>query len=260
MYPYVQIGPIVLGTFGLTIGLAFVCAWKVLEANLRRHNLIDRLAEPIVLLLVLTGLVGSKLYAQLESPSQLLAHPFSSVFSSNGYTWFGGFLAGIATLWFLAKHYNIPALMLLDIVSPCAALGYGIARLGCLFAGDGDYGTATSLPWGMNFPNGLVPTAEYVHPTPIYECLASLLFFYYLWRAAGKELPRGSISARYLVLTGTARFLVEFIRLNPRTILGLSDAQVLSLLCVVVGLMLFGYNSLELHWRTVLVHTGDSPK
>jgi phosphatidylglycerol---prolipoprotein diacylglyceryl transferase len=260
MYPYIRIGPIVLWTYGLTIGFAVVCAWKLFEINLRRHSFPDRLAQPIVLLLVISGAAGAKLYAVLQTPAQLLAHPFSTVFSLNGYIWFGGFLAGITTLWFLAKHYNIPTLILLDIVSPCAALGYGIARLGCLFAGDGDYGTATSLPWGMSFPNGLVPTAEYVHPTPIYECLAGLLVFYYLWRAAGIELPRGSIFARYLVLTGTARFLVEFIRLNPRTILGLSDAQVLSLLCVVAGLILFGYNSLEFHWKTVLVHTGDNPK
>jgi phosphatidylglycerol:prolipoprotein diacylglycerol transferase len=177
----------------------------------------------------------------------------------NGYTWFGGFLSGVTTLWFLAKHFNIPSLALLDLASPCAALGYGVARLGCLLAGDGDYGAATSLPWGMRFPNGLVPTAEFVHPTPIYECLAGLLIFYYLWRPGRKVLPRGGISAAYLVLTGIARFLVEFLRLNPPTMLGLSNAQVMSLLCVAVGLTLFGHNSLTLHWRT-LVHIRDSLK
>jgi len=177
----------------------------------------------------------------------------------NGYTWFGGFLAGVTTLWFLAKHFNIPSLVLLDLASPCAALGYGVARLGCLLAGDGDYGTATSLPWGMRFPDGLVPTAESVHPTPIYECLAGLLIFFYLWRLGRKVLPLGSISAAYLVLTGIARFLVEFLRLNPPTMLGLSNAQVMSLLCVAVGLMLFGHNSLTLQWRA-LVHTRDSLK
>ena len=259
MYPYIRIGPFVLWTYGLTIGFAFVCAWKLLEVNLRRHNLPDRLAHPIVLLLVISGIAGAKLYAVLETPALLLAHPFSTVFSLNGYTWFGGFLAGVTTLWFLAKRFNIPSLVPLDLVSPCAALGYGVARLGCLLAGDGDYGIATSLPWGMSFPNGLVPTAEHVHPTPIYECLAGLLIFYYLWRVGKKDLPRGSILARYLVLTGIARFLVEFLRLNPPSVFGLSNAQVMSLLCVAVGLMLFGYNSLTLQWWT-LVNTRGSPK
>ena len=259
MYPYIRIGPILLWTYGLTLGFAFVCAWRALEVNLRRHNLPDRLAQRIILLLVISGIVGAKLYAVLEAPAQLLAHPFSSIFSSNGYTWFGGFLAGVTTLWFLAKHFNIPSLVLLDLASPCAALGYGVARLGCLLAGDGDYGIATSLPWGMSFPNGLVPTTEHVHPTPIYECLAGLMIFYYLWRLGKRDLPHGNILARYLVLTGITRFLVEYLRINPPTMLNLSNAQIMSLLCVAVALRLLGHNSLTLHWRT-LVHTRDRPK
>src|SRR4030095_15110194 len=147
MYPYIRLGPIVLWTYGLTIGLAFLLGWKVLEVNLRRHRLPERHAQPIILLLVISGIVGAKLYAVLETPALLLAHPFSTVFSLNGYTWFGGFLAGVTTLWFVAKHFNIPSIVLLDLASPCTALGYGIARLGCLFSGDGDYGVATSLPW-----------------------------------------------------------------------------------------------------------------
>ena len=106
----------------------------------------------------------------------------------------------------------------------------------------------------MSFPNGTVPTVEYVHPTPIYECLFGLLIFYYLLRAAGDELPHGSITARYLVLTGCARFLVEFIRLNPRTILGLSSAQIISLLCIVSGLVMLGYYS-NLRRRIVQLST-----
>jgi phosphatidylglycerol---prolipoprotein diacylglyceryl transferase len=259
MYPYIRIGPILLWTYGLTIGFAFVCAWRVLEVNLRRHNLPPRLAQRIILLLVISGIVGAKLYAVLEGPAQLLAHPFSSVFSSNGYTWFGGFLGGVPTLWFLAKRFNIPSLVLLDLASPSAALGYGVARLGCLLAGDGDYGIATSLPWGMSFPNGLVPTREHVHPTPLYECLAGLMIFFYLWRLGKRDLPHGNILARYLVLTGIARFLVECLRLNPPTVLNLSNAQIMSLLCVAVALMLFGHNALTLHWRT-LVDTRYRPK
>lgn len=240
-----------LATYGITMGLAFVCAWKVLETNLRYRNLSDRLAEPVVLALALAGIAGSKMYHALETPSQLLAHPLSSLFGLNGYAWIGGVLSGITTLWFLAKHFSIPVLVLMDMVSPCAALGYSIGRLGCLLAGDGDYGVATSLAWGMRFPDGLVPTVEYVHPAPAYECVVGLLVFYYLWRVARTELPPGNILARYLVLTGAARFLVEFIRVNPKAILGLSNAQIVSLLCVAGGLVLSGYNSLSSARRTV---------
>lgn len=259
MYPFIRIGPFVLWTYGLAIGVAFVLAWKILEVNLKRHNLPSRLARPIILTLVVSGFVGAKLYAVLETPGQLFAHPFTTLFSLNGYTWFGGFLAGITALWLLARHFNIPSLMLLDIGSPCVALGYGVARLGCLLAGDGDYGTPTSLPWGMSFPNGLVPTAQYVHPTPIYECLAGLLIFWYLWRVGKGVLPSGSIFARYLVLTGITRFLVEFLRLNPPSMLGLTNAQIVSVLCVAAGLTRLGYNSLRLNAPN-LAHTQSRPE
>jgi phosphatidylglycerol:prolipoprotein diacylglycerol transferase len=187
----------------------------------------------------------------MEAPPRLFADPVSTIFSLNGYTWLGGFLAGVASLWFAAGRFNISSLALLDLASPCAAFGYGIARLGCLLAGDGDYGTATSLPWGMSFPRGLVPTAEHVHPTPVYECLAAILIFCYLWRIGKRSLPHGSIAARYLILTGIARFLVEFVRRNPPVLLGLSDAQIISLLCVAVGLGLLALNSEKLRSRNV---------
>ena len=130
-------------------------------------------------------------------------------------------------------------LMMLDVASPAAALGYGIGRIGCLISGDGDYGIPTSLPWGMSFPNGLVPTTQRVHPTPIYELLAALLIAHILWRIGPRilrrERPDGRVFACYLMLSGLARFLVEFIRLNPKLFLELSNAQIASVLCFVGG-------------------------
>ena len=72
----------------------------------------------------------------------------------------------------------------------------------------------------MSFPNGLVPTTDRVHPTPIYEFLAALVIVYFLWRmgrrAIKEKWPAGRIFAWYLIVTSIARFLVEFIRINPR--------------------------------------------
>ena len=134
-------------------------------------------------------------------------------------------------------------MLLLDAASPAGALGYGIGRIGCLISGDGDYGIPTSLPWGMSFPNGIVPTTERVHPTPIYEFLVALVIFWILWRLGERALklnaPNGIVFAAYLVLTGIARFLVEFIRINPRSFYGLTNAQAASVVSIVAGVMLF---------------------
>jgi phosphatidylglycerol:prolipoprotein diacylglycerol transferase len=133
-------------------------------------------------------------------------------------------------------------LLMLDVASPAAALGYGVGRIGCLISGDGDYGIPTSLPWGMSFPNGLVPTTQRVHPTPIYEFLAALVIAHFLWRigrrAVGGARPAGEVFGWYLIATGVARFLVEFIRINPRSFFGLTNAQAASGVSVIAGVLL----------------------
>jgi phosphatidylglycerol:prolipoprotein diacylglycerol transferase len=95
----------------------------------------------------------------------------------------------------------------------------------------------------MSFPHGLVPTDQRVHPTPIYEFLVALLIARYLWwrgtrTRAGAAPPLGQITGEYLVLSGVARFLVEFIRINPRIYWGMSNAQVASLGSIAAGLLL----------------------
>src|SRR6202007_2144193 len=118
----------------------------------------------------------------LESPAEFFADPWRQLFSTMGFAFFGAVIGGFLALLYLARRFKIPALLMLDVASTAAAVGYGVGRIGCLISGDGDYGIPTSLPWGMSFPKGLVPTNQRVHPTPIYEFLAALLIAYFLWR------------------------------------------------------------------------------
>src|SRR5260370_219380 len=176
----------------------------------------------------LAGLVGARLYHVLESPRELMADP-SLLISRFGFAWFGGFLGGFVALLFLARRFEIPALEFMDLCSPAAAVGYAIGRIGCLLSGDGDYGVPTTLPWGMSFPNGVVPTTDRVHPTPLYEFFIWLAIAAILWRVGKKALSgagtTGDVFCYYLILTGVARFLIEFIRINPRSFFALSNSQ-----------------------------------
>ena len=191
MIPFLHIGPLTLPTFGLMVATAMLCAYFVLRADLRRRG-IDAEAETLVAVPSIAGMIGAKLYHVLESPRDFFANPFGELFSSYGFAWFGGLIAGIAAFVYLGRKFKIPILRLFDIASPACALGYGIGRIGCLLSGDGDYGIPTTLPWGMSFPNGLVPTTERVHPTPIYEFLVALLITWFLWRLGAASQHRSA--------------------------------------------------------------------
>ncbi len=255
MFPFIHLGPLTLGTYGLMVATGLICAFFILRADFARRGVsVD--AEAIIGITGLAGLAGSRLYHLLESPREFFADPWPLLFSTMGFAFVGAILGGFAALVLLARRFKIAALLMLDVASPAAAMGYGIGRIGCLLSGDGDYGKPTTLPWGMAFPHGIVPTTEScvewgapadcrVHPTPIYEFLVAVLIFWILWRlgaiALKKRAPNGLIFAAYLVLTGFARFLVEIIRINPRSFYGMTNAQSASVVSVVAGVALFLY-------------------
>ena len=267
MMPFIHIGPVTLASYGLCVGIAMLVSYFVLAKDMQRRA-IQAPADLMVAVPCIAGLVGAKLYHVLETPRGLFADP-KILISQYGFAWFGGFLGGLIAFILLARHYRIPLLEMFDAASPAAALGYGIGRIGCLISGDGDYGIATSLPWGMSFPNGLVPTTQRVHPTPIYELIVAIFIFWWLWKLGERQIrvvtkaetaggakvgdqstqkklkrnptnnklwpPRGEVFAQYLILTGIARFLVEFIRINPRSFFGMTNAQAAALASIIIG-------------------------
>ncbi len=247
------------------VATGMLVAYLILRADLARRGISPKDsgdAESLIAWPCLAGILASKVYWVLESFSEFLRDPKGMLFSQFGFTWFGGMLGGAAVFAWIARgilrRTKIPGvtfLTFMDMGATAAAMGYGFGRMGCLLAGDGDYGTPTSLPWGMSFPNGLVPTTDRVHPTPIYEFIGACIIARILWvmgsRAAThlanhKEIapPRfqpGMIFAAYLVLTGIARFFVEFIRLNERVLWGLTNAQLVSIACIILGIFLWFY-------------------
>jgi len=259
MIPFLHIGPLTIPTYGLMVAFAMVVSYYVLRADMARRGLAtgsEAAAETFIAIPCLAGIVGAKLYHVLETPADLFADPWHEIFSQFGFAWFGGLIAGFAAFVWLGRRYKIPLLEMLDAGSPAAALGYGIGRIGCLLSGDGDYGIPTSLPWGMSFPSGLVPTTNRVHPTPLYELIAACAIAWILWRiggcaiaasGTGRAQSGGRVFAAYLILTGIARFLVEIIRINPRSFLGMSNAQAASVLSVAVGVILW--------WRSRTAHS-----
>jgi phosphatidylglycerol:prolipoprotein diacylglycerol transferase len=114
-------------------------------------------------------------------------------------------------------------------------LGYAIGRMGCYLVGD-DYGRAANVAWAVAFPEGAPPTDVAVHPTQVYETVASAAIFAFLWTRRLRPAPDGALVFLWFALAGMERFLVEFLRTNEPVLLGLTQAQLLSVGMVLVGM------------------------
>ncbi len=251
-----KIGPFTVYSYGLMLGTAFIVASYILTKEVERRKLSANVATEITFLAIIFGIIGAKLFYLFEHWDSFIADPIRMAFSPGGLTFHGGLILAIIASWVYSKRKKIPFLTLADLAAPSLALAYGIGRIGCHLAGDGDYGIPTNLPWGTNyengtvppsvafrgteiaksFPGGVVPDNTLVHPTPIYEFLLMVIIFFILWKLRKKEWPDGKLFSVYLILAGLERFSIEFIRINPRILFGLSEAQIVAALLIISGL------------------------
>lgn len=258
MYPELfEIGPFTVYSYGLMLGIAFITASWLLTKEVERKKLNPNIATEITILAIIFGIIGAKLFHLLENFDAFLKDPVGMTFSPGGLTFFGGLILAVAAIWIYARRKKIPFLYIADAAAPVLALAYGIGRIGCHLAGDGDYGIPTDLPWGtnyengtvppsvmfqgseiaQNYPNGIVPNNTPLHPTPVYEFLICFVIFLILWKLRKKDWIPGKLFMFYLIFISIERFSIEFIRLNPRILFGLSEAQVISVVLFFVGVI-----------------------
>lgn len=252
-----KIGPLTIYSYGLMLATGFIVASMLMTREYRRKGLDPNLAGTITLIALIAGVAGSKILYLLEHWDHFVADPAGLAFSPGGLSFFGGFILATVSIALYARQKKISFLTIADGTSPGLMLGYGIARLGCHFSGDGDYGFPTDLPWGADYskgtfppseafrpfpeitsqyPNGVVPDTTLCHPTPVYELLLCAILFLVLWRYRTTITGNGKLFMLYLILAGTERFAIEFLRINPRVFMGLSEYQLVAGAIVLAGI------------------------
>src|SRR3954454_21564912 len=236
MQPEIDVLGISIKTFGIMFALGFVAAGAVLARRLREQGRPVDWAYEIIFAGLIGGLVGSRVYYLIQHPGQFRDDPLGSTFGGTGLVWYGGAIGGAIAVGLWGRRRGVFDVGLLGLCAASLALGYAICRIGCQISGDGDYGKASDLPWAMGYPDGTVPTdpGGKVHPTPIYETLAMGLIAWVLWRYRDRVRP-GILFAWYLIGAGTERLLVEFVRRNADTALGLTMPQLESLAMMAIG-------------------------
>ena len=224
------IKPILFTIFGFNIesypffvSLAIILGLLFFYLEAKKHKSNNERTFYIVLAALFGGALGSKLPIWIFHFNEIVAtFPDISPILS-GRTIVGGLIGGTLGVILLKRHLNINEKKG-NLFAPAIAIGIAIGRIGCFLRGC-CYGIPTSLPWGVNFGDGIAR-----HPTQIYESLFMFAMFFYLQRAKKKNPAPGYLFKLLMIIYFIFRFLIEFIRVEAKIFLGLSGYQWASLL------------------------------
>ena len=210
----------------------------------------DRVGDMVIYAAVF-GFLGAKIFHNLENIDDLIKDPVGSLLSFSGLTFYGGLICATIAIWQYCRRHNMKPIHVADAIAPAMMLAYGVGRIGCQVAGDGDWGIVTNKPkpfswlpdwaWSYTYPHNVLGEGvqipgcvgqycaqlpEGVYPTPLYEIIACLLLFVFLWSIRKRITTPGVLTAIYLIVNGVERFLVELIRVNTRySFLGIQPTQ-----------------------------------
>ena len=180
-------------------------------------------------------IIGARIYYILFNLNFYLVKPSRILnFRSGGLAIYGGIIAGIITCYIYCKKKNINFLNLLDLIAPCLAIGQSIGRWGN-FTNIEAYGTQTNLPWRM----GIIEAGKYieVHPTFLYESIATAIIFLILIAIKDKRKFKGQLACIYLLLYSVERFIVEGLRTDSLMIGNIRVSQLVSIIIFLITIV-----------------------
>ncbi|MFI5163616.1 MAG: prolipoprotein diacylglyceryl transferase [Bacteroidia bacterium] len=229
----------------------------------------------MTLIAAVAGILGAKIFHNLENLDDFMRDPMGSIFSFSGLTMYGGLIVAAFSVIYYAHKNGITTTHLVDACAPSLMLAYGVGRIGCQMAGDGDWGIDNLLAkpswfflpdwaWAYSYPhnvNGVgipIPGCDGkfcsvlehpVFPTPLWEAITCIALFFVLWSLRKKITTPGVMFCVYLILNGIERFFIEKIRINTTyNIFGhhITQAEIISTLLFFLGIIgVFYFRKLE---------------
>jgi len=207
------------------------------------------------------GAIGAKLLFLFEDPQLTIRNLNNPVYLAGGKTIVGALAFGLAFVELLKKYIGLSQ-STGDLYAIPLCLGIAVGRIGCFLTGlpDNTYGTPTSLPWGIDFGDGIRR-----HPTQLYEIafllvLASTLYFVMRSITHTNVLfTSGDGFKLFMVGYMAFRLFSDFIKPYPRILLGLGGIQWACLLILLYYSRDIG-RWLRLGDRAALVTLESEPK
>jgi phosphatidylglycerol:prolipoprotein diacylglycerol transferase len=219
---YLHIGPLLLHPHLVFEDLAYVAGIALfLWLRSRIEDPISDSSRWSVTAAAIVGAaVGSKILFWFEDPRLAIVHWHDPLYLLSGKTLVGALIGGLlaveAMKSLIGERHSTG-----DLLAPPLALGIAIGRVGCFLTGltDNTYGIATSLPWGIDFGDGISR-----HPTQLYESIFSLCLFAFLLRMLVRPHRAGDVFRVFMVSYFTWRLAVDFLKPEVR-FAGLSSIQ-----------------------------------
>ncbi|MEL6843652.1 MAG: prolipoprotein diacylglyceryl transferase family protein, partial [Bacteroidota bacterium] len=264
--------------FGLlAAGYQFFLYWKRKDEKVtvvkEEHGIIQDLGV-ITTLAFVFGILGAKIFHNLENWNTFWQDPWNALLSFDGLTIYGGLICAGAAIIYYIRRRGYPLWPAADAFGPALMIGYGVGRIGCQLAGDGDWGIVNKAPkpdwmsflpdwmWSYTYPHNVLkdsPTnripdcgevwGDYcyelvnpVWPTPFYEVVMAFILFGFLWAIRKRLKYAGQLFAAYLMVNGIERFFIEKIRVNTKYhIFGaeITQAEIISTIFFLAGVVIF---------------------
>jgi phosphatidylglycerol:prolipoprotein diacylglycerol transferase len=218
--------------------IAYSLALRLSLRNFRQDSISPSRRSSIVVGGLVGALIGAKLLVMLQHIDILWQHQEQFFWLLlQGKTVVGALLGAVIGVETTKKILRIQQSTGDAFVYPLI-LGTAIGRLGCFFTGlsDRTYGVATTLPWGIDFGDGV-----FRHPTQLYEIIFLLMLMVILRLRSSKagqsrsysSMESGDLFKFYLISYLGFRFLVDFIKPDFHPILGLTAIQIACLLALI---------------------------
>lgn len=253
MYPEMfRIGPLVIGSYGVMLALAFIAGTLITTKLAERRGLDNNVVLNLIFIIMISAIIGSRLLYVLFHLEEFqgrwiytaLPVQKDGTIGLGGLIFLGGVLGAILAGTVYVRLKNMPLWKFTDVTAPSIAFGIFLGRIGCFLNGC-CFGKACTLPWGVQYPQHSAPAAImgdiHVHPTQLYESFYGLIIFLVLIGLEKRHPFDGLLSGTFLILYGISRFTVDIFRYyeTQMFILGeLNFNQIISLVMLGGGIVI----------------------
>lgn len=219
MHPILfKIGPITIYTYGVLIATAFFLGLALAARQARVEGEDPQKIMDLSFYILISAIVGSRLLYIVVEYKEYISNPLR-IFKvwEGGLVFYGGFIMAMAVVIIYIRKHEMNLWKVGDILAPSVAIGQGVGRLGCFFAGC-CYGRETDVSWAVIFkdPNTLAPMDVHLHPTQLYDSANGFIIFAILLILRKFKKFDGQLFWTYTLLYAVGRFIVEIFRGDER--------------------------------------------